>query len=55
MKRTVAERRFKCETCGYVATAFKKASRCTKKGHLKKLYCPFCKDEHNFVQISKYE
>ena len=55
MKKTTTERRFKCPTCGYVATAYKKSSRMTSKEHLKNLYCPFCKDTHNFVQLSKWD
>ena len=55
MKRNVTERRFKCPTCGYIATAYKKSSRRTSTAHLKVMWCPFCKDEHNFSQISKYE
>lgn len=54
-KQGITERRFKCPNCEYVATAFKKSSRRTKVGHLKKMYCPFCKEEHNFTQISRYE
>ena len=54
-KQNITERRFKCPTCGYIATAFKKTSRQTKVNHQKKMWCPFCKVEHNFNQISKYE
>lgn len=55
VKRQVTERRFKCPFCGYIAVAYKSSARRTKVNHLKKLYCPFCKDEHNFIQLSKYE
>lgn len=55
IKRQVTERRFKCPSCGYIAVAYKSSARRTKVNHLKKLYCPFCKDEHNFIQLSKYE
>lgn len=55
MKRNVTERRFKCNECGYIATAFKSSHKRTKVNHLKKMWCPFCKDTHNFVQLSKYE
>lgn len=54
-KMCVTERRFKCPDCGYIATAYKKSSRETKTGHLKVMYCPFCKDTHNFIQMSRYE
>ena len=26
-----------------------------KEGHLKKIYCPFCKDSHYFILLSRYE
>lgn len=55
MKRMTTERRFKCPSCNYIATAYKKSSRMTSKEHLKKLYCPFCKDTHNFIQLSKWD
>jgi len=42
-------RLFLCETSGKTISAPKK--RQTGKGHLKNMYCPFCKKEHNFVQI----
>ena len=54
IKHNVTERRFKCPSCNYVYTAYKNSARRTKQGHLKKLYCPFCKDTHNFIQLSKY-
>lgn len=55
MKRNVSERRFKCPKCGFIATAYKKSSRRTPEKHLKNLWCPFCKAEHNFIQLSRYE
>ena len=55
MKKNVCERRFKCPTCNYIATAYKKSSRRTAEHHLKKMYCPFCRVTHNFIQLSKYE
>jgi transposase-like protein len=54
-KQNITERRFKCPTCNFVATAYKKSSRRTSKDHLKKMWCPFCKTEHNFVQLSKWD
>lgn len=55
MKRRTSERRFKCPNCNYILTAYKKSSRMTSKGHPKKLYCPFCKNTHNFIQLSKWD
>ena len=54
-KKSVTERRFKCPKCGYVATTFKKSSRRSSEGHLKIMWCPFCKDEHNFIQLNRYD
>ena len=50
----VTRRVFKCPDCGNQAVAYKKSSRRTKEGHLKKLWCWKCKEEKNFVQI-RYE
>lgn len=55
MRKRMIQRCFKCPTCGYVVYAFKQASQKTPKGHLKKLWCPKCKDEHNFIQLSEWE
>lgn len=49
--RNCTERKFKCPNCGYTCYCFKKSSKKTKIGHLKNLYCPKCKDTHNFIQI----
>lgn len=54
-KRNVSERRFKCPNCGYIAVAYKNSGKMTAKNHKKNMWCPFCKDEHNFIQISYYE
>lgn len=54
MRKNTTRRTFKCDKCGYVAIAYKKSSRRTSVGHLKNMYCPFCKDTHNFIQISDY-
>lgn len=55
MKKNNTERRFKCPSCDYIATAYKKSSRRTAENHLKKIYCPFCRDTHNFIQLSRWE
>lgn len=54
-KQSVTERRFKCPTCNFVATAYKKSSRRTSKDHIKTMWCPFCKKEKDFKQLSQYE
>lgn len=54
-RKQLTQRKFKCPECGYILFAFKRASQKTPKGHLKKLWCPRCKDEHNFIQLSEWE
>jgi len=55
-KRTVTPRFFVCPDCNYKMIAYKRASRMTSIGkHLKNLYCPVCKNEHNFVQVSEWD
>ena len=54
-RKKLVERRFKCPDCGYITIAYKKASLKTPRGHLKNLWCPRCKNEHNFIQISEWE
>lgn len=43
---------FQCE-CGHVLYATKKLSGMTKNGHLKNMYCPYCKVENNKVQVGR--
>jgi phage FluMu protein Com len=54
MKKHSTARYFKCPDCNLILTAYKKTSRMTKKGHLKNMWCPRCKNEHNFIQIREY-
>ena len=53
-KRQVTERIFQCPICKYKAVAFKKSNRKTSVGHCKNMWCPFCKEEHNFIQIPSW-
>ena len=53
-KRDVTERRFKCTECNAVMTAYKSSARCTAEGHIKTMYCPWCKADRQFVQF-RYE
>lgn len=43
---------FECPECGMRLTAPKRRSRMTPNGHLKSLYCPRCKTERKFIQVS---
>ena len=53
-KRDVTERRFKCTECNTVMTAYKSSARRTVEGHIKTMYCPWCKANRQFVQF-RYE
>lgn len=53
-KHNVTERRFKCNECRAVMTAYKSSARRTPDGHIKTMYCPWCKKVTNFTQF-KYE
>lgn len=53
-KRNVTERRFKCSECGAIMTAYKSSARRTADGHIKTMWCPWCKAEKQFVQY-RYE
>lgn len=46
-------RDFKCPVCGYTHSASKKCSAMTGMGHIKTMYCPFCKEERDFIQIGQ--
>lgn len=50
-KRIMAERRFKCTECKAVMTAYKSASRKTADGHIKTMWCPWCKKTNDFIQF----
>ena len=43
---------FYCTNCGkYTLSLPRKNGRTRKGGHLKKLYCPNCKEEHNCAEV----
>lgn len=50
MKKDVTERRFKCNECKAIMTAYKYSSRRTPEGHIKTMYCPWCKKVTDFTQ-----
>jgi transcription elongation factor Elf1 len=54
-KQKYTERRFKCITCNFLTVAYKKTSHQTKVGHLKDMYCPICKTDSKFIQLSKWD
>lgn len=53
-KRDMTERQFKCTECNAIMTAYKSSARRTSEGHIKTMYCPWCKKETDFVQF-RYE
>lgn len=55
MKRIVnsSQSRFFCTNCGNEnIMVFRNRGRRRAAGHLKKLYCPYCKSEQNCAEIS---
>lgn len=53
-KQPMTERWFKCPDCGSVFRAFKSSAKRTSAGHVKDMYCPWCKKEEKMVQIRYY-
>ncbi len=49
-KQNYVVRIFRCENCGGILYAPKCKGK-TLDGHLKKMYCPFCKVTDNKIQI----
>lgn len=47
-----SERMFQCPECKNTVTAYKSSNRLTPDGHIKTMYCPFCKEQRDFVQYS---
>lgn len=41
---------FKCVECNYIQTAYKSSNHLTSIGHIKTMYCPFCKKVVDFEQ-----
>ena len=56
MKRTSRTmHRFFCTNCGREGLPLaRKVSHQHQKGHLKNLYCPHCREEHNHVEIRPF-
>lgn len=50
-KRNMTERRFKCSGCGSIQTAYKSSAIRTASGHIKTMYCIYCKQNKDFIQI----
>lgn len=48
-------RYFRCPDCNGVVTASKKSSMPTAIGHIKTMYCPFCKEEKDFFMFDSDE
>ena len=40
-----------CPECKNISYIFRKKGNLKKPGHLKKLYCPYCKKEVNQVEV----
>ena len=43
---------FYCTQCGHLVLPVFRTGRIREKGHLKNLWCPYCKKENNCAEIS---
>lgn len=54
-KNTYSQSDFYCIKCGKKGTPIlRKTNKQRVKGHHKKMYCPWCKEVHNSVEIRSY-
>ena len=51
-KRGVYERYFQCPTCKHTYIAYKSSSKRTAEGHIKTMWCSFCKKQQQMVQYT---
>ena len=52
MKRQpVVQRWFKCPDCHKIFAAFKSKAKQTSEGHIKDMYCPWCRKDQKMIQI----
>ena len=54
-KRQFEMRTFRCPKCKGVIKAAKRKNRLTAKGHIKTMWCPWCKEERDFEQVGEWE
>lgn len=55
MGKAYAESSFYCINCGKKGTPIqRKTNKLRTRGHHKKLYCPWCQEVHNAVEIRTY-
>ena len=45
---------YKCPTCSNMLSIPRQIGRQRGKGHKKDLWCPFCKEDKKFVEMSMY-
>ena len=45
------EEEYKCPTCSFILSIWRKHGEKREKEHKKNLYCPFCDKEHNFIKL----
>ena len=53
-QKNVTERRFKCPVCKTIQVAYKSSAHRTAEGHIKTMWCYWCKAERQFMQY-KYD
>ena len=52
-RKSFEMRLFRCPSCGETMYADKKKGKMTGDGHIKTMYCPYCKARRDFVQEGK--
>lgn len=48
-------RYFKCPDCDCIVPVSKNANTSTTIGHVKTIYCPFCKEDRDFTMFDSEE
>ena len=50
-KHNYSVRVFQCPECNNKMYAPKGRSHCSPRGHIKTMFCPYCKCDRDFIQI----
>jgi ribosomal protein L33 len=54
-RKNLTQSKFFCTQCGKVQFIARKQSLQRERGHLKKLYCPFCNISCNHYEVREYD
>lgn len=53
--RRLSESQVRCPRCGSVQTIFRRRGHLRKAGHIKHLWCPYCKARTGHVELDAAE